>query len=469
MADNVDITAVDPSIGVDATVAADVISGVAFQRVKLTLGADGVNDDDVSAANPIPVTGSVSAAVTGSVSATVTGTVTANTGLTQPLTDAQLRATSVQVSTALDAAIDTHASEILLNVHDPDLDTGGGVITVLGSQGVPLTQNEKGGEEFGLNSLFVRDLDLQTVLGTQSLLSSGRLKVESGYYEQIVSGVLRTATAGMEVMFDCSGFNSLTVELMPAQAGAWTGTVTFEAMMAQTWYSMLASQPTMVTPSATTTTSGIFRFNIAGFTKFRARCSTAGTLNAFVLAKLSTAPGVIVGAATAIGSLAVPLSQKATTFEANTYDTGLNVNTVPTIASMKDALTVIEPWSTLGTYVIGDTVLWNGYVYRCILGTSTLSPTTVANWILDPRQNKSVATRDLISPVNAPRLRVEIDLDDYQIRMQEETLLVAKMDMQSRIISQEYQLEVLQAGVSNGIYFGKAYLTGPNAVFDEIR
>lgn len=50
MADNVAIT---PGSG--ATAAADDINGVLYQRVKLTLGGDGVSDGDASAANPIPV------------------------------------------------------------------------------------------------------------------------------------------------------------------------------------------------------------------------------------------------------------------------------------------------------------------------------------------------------------------------------------------------------------------------------
>ena len=36
-------------------IAADDIGGVKFQRVKMILGADGVNDGDVSSANPVPV------------------------------------------------------------------------------------------------------------------------------------------------------------------------------------------------------------------------------------------------------------------------------------------------------------------------------------------------------------------------------------------------------------------------------
>jgi hypothetical protein len=51
MADN---TTLNPGVGGD-TAAADDIDGVKYQRVKLTLGADGVNDGDVSASNPIPV------------------------------------------------------------------------------------------------------------------------------------------------------------------------------------------------------------------------------------------------------------------------------------------------------------------------------------------------------------------------------------------------------------------------------
>lgn len=51
MADN---TTLNSGTGGD-TVASDDISGVKFQRVKLTLGADGVNDGDVSSSNALPV------------------------------------------------------------------------------------------------------------------------------------------------------------------------------------------------------------------------------------------------------------------------------------------------------------------------------------------------------------------------------------------------------------------------------
>ncbi len=50
MADNLAVT---PGIG--ATVAADSISSILYQRIKLIFGADGVNSGDVASTNPLPV------------------------------------------------------------------------------------------------------------------------------------------------------------------------------------------------------------------------------------------------------------------------------------------------------------------------------------------------------------------------------------------------------------------------------
>jgi hypothetical protein len=44
----------NPGVG-GATVGADLIGGVDYQRIKLIHGADGVNAGDVAAANPLPV------------------------------------------------------------------------------------------------------------------------------------------------------------------------------------------------------------------------------------------------------------------------------------------------------------------------------------------------------------------------------------------------------------------------------
>jgi len=55
MADNV-IT--NPGIG-GAVIATDDIAGVQYQRVKIVLGDNGINDGDISSTNPIPVIGPI--------------------------------------------------------------------------------------------------------------------------------------------------------------------------------------------------------------------------------------------------------------------------------------------------------------------------------------------------------------------------------------------------------------------------
>ncbi len=53
MSDNVGyLPSSDPNA---VPIAADNIAGTRFQRMKLTIGADGVNDGDVATANPLPV------------------------------------------------------------------------------------------------------------------------------------------------------------------------------------------------------------------------------------------------------------------------------------------------------------------------------------------------------------------------------------------------------------------------------
>lgn len=87
MADNTELAS---GSGGD-TLATDDIGSVKYPRSKIVIGADGTNDGDVSAANPLPITGTVTAvtSITNDVSIddggntiTVDGTVTANLGAT---------------------------------------------------------------------------------------------------------------------------------------------------------------------------------------------------------------------------------------------------------------------------------------------------------------------------------------------------------------------------------------------------
>lgn len=79
--------------GVGATVAADEIGGVIFQRLKLVIGGDGVNGGDVAVGNPLPVVGAVT--TDGLTDAELRA---APVPVSGPLTDAQLRAVPVPVS-----------------------------------------------------------------------------------------------------------------------------------------------------------------------------------------------------------------------------------------------------------------------------------------------------------------------------------------------------------------------------------
>lgn len=72
------------------TFGADDIGGVKFPRSKIIIGADGTNDGDISAANPIPIVAGTGVAIPvtdNSGSLTVDGTVTANQGGTWNITD----------------------------------------------------------------------------------------------------------------------------------------------------------------------------------------------------------------------------------------------------------------------------------------------------------------------------------------------------------------------------------------------
>lgn len=96
------------------TFAADDIAGVKFPRSKIIIGADGTNDGDVSAANPLPVTGTV--AVT-------------NTGLTELA--AAINSSQLDVNIAASAATITVASHAVTNAGTFATQVDGAALTAL--------------------------------------------------------------------------------------------------------------------------------------------------------------------------------------------------------------------------------------------------------------------------------------------------------------------------------------------------
>lgn len=108
MADN---TTLNSGSGGD-TLATDDIGGVKYPRSKIVLGADGSNDGDVSSANPLPVTGTLTAvtSITNTVTVDgsgstqpVSGTVTANLGATDNAVLDAIAASLVDIETNTDS------------------------------------------------------------------------------------------------------------------------------------------------------------------------------------------------------------------------------------------------------------------------------------------------------------------------------------------------------------------------------
>lgn len=106
MADN---TTLNSGTGGDVIATDDIGPGVKYQRVKVTLGADGVNDGDISSANPMPVDGS---------------------GVTQPVSAASLPLPTGASTAANQTTIIGHVDgiEALLTTIDADTSSVAGAV-----------------------------------------------------------------------------------------------------------------------------------------------------------------------------------------------------------------------------------------------------------------------------------------------------------------------------------------------------
>jgi len=111
MADNITVTP-----GVGATIAGDEVGGVLFQRVKLSLGDDGIFGGDVSSSNPIPVTTLSSVLPAGA--ATETLQIDGNASLVSLLAELELKAdlTEIQPVSVATLPLPSDASTSALQV-----------------------------------------------------------------------------------------------------------------------------------------------------------------------------------------------------------------------------------------------------------------------------------------------------------------------------------------------------------------
>ena len=336
----------------------------------------------------------------------------------------------------------------------------------------PIQQHEKESPNQPIRELMTFDSNLHTIFGSQNLTNNQRLKVEEAQLpEKIIQG--KMAKLNDEVTINLTGQGSVILQLI----GTWAGTMTFTVSNdRQTWYPIYGQIPgTALGLVLTSTANGIFRFNTSGVLFFRIQFTTytSGIASALLIstplipADIHQFP---------LGSQSQLLSQKASTYELNVYDTYQPTSSIPNIGLIKDALQATDPWNPLqASYNIGDTCLYKGQVYICIAAHSALvagqDPANATYWIIDKRQNKSLITSAYVSPPSANRMRVEIDLDGYQYRLMETQNLSIGIRNQLDLAIQDYHLALMQSGVEGKM--GKAYALGWSGMgaynFDEIR
>jgi hypothetical protein len=152
----------------------------------------------------------------------------------------------------------------------------------LGDKSFPFQQKEDTGE------LMTYNTHLADILGEERLISNKRLMAEENFAER-TSSCLASAVQ-QSCLMDCTGMSTLTLHL----AGTWAGTVTFEVTANDNdWFGIYGITPILTTiPALTTTAVGIFKFNVAGFKQFRARCSayTSGIISMDITATSSPTP-----------------------------------------------------------------------------------------------------------------------------------------------------------------------------------
>lgn len=336
----------------------------------------------------------------------------------------------------------------------------------------PLQQHEKESPIQPIRELMTFDSNLHMILGSQNLVNGQRLKVEELIApEQVVQSIL--SRVNDEAVINLTGQGSVVLQLI----GTWAGTMTFYVSNdRQAWYAVYGQIPgTALGLVLTTTANGIFRFNTSGvlYLKVQFTTYTSGFARVLLMAtpliptQIHQFP---------MGSQSQLLSQKATTYELNTYDTYQPTSSIPNIGLIKDALQATDPWNPLqAAYNIGDTCLYDGQVYVCIAAHSALTagqnPKNATYWKLDLRPNKSLITNAYLSPPSAPRMRVEIDLDGYQYRLMESQNIAMQVKNQAEMERADYEISLLSSGMAGNI--GKPYALGRSGMsnynFEEIR
>jgi len=376
MADNITAKA-NTGSGVEV-LAADDIGGVLYPRTKIALGADGVNDGDVSASNPMPVTGALTdtelraSAVPVSISDPSTGTAfgpiaAANTVLFTAVDTAGKSSIQLQITGRFDrggvefqSSMDgtnyqsTHAplydDTVLESVlYSPDLVT----IPLQGRYFRAITTANFAGSISGtytLRSLAdpahfantkIGDIEsgiLFPVAGVSPTGHISRIRVaENGGLVPadgtVIQGSRQGASVGPIVLFETTGYSAISLQL----ANTFTGTVTFQASNDGSTWASVAGWPSAggTAPVTTATAVGQWVFPVTG-RFFRAQITTGGS-------------GVVAAIAVLKNGFAFyPASTPSVTIAANS---SVNVAQVGGTATAAGGLPILASGATSGASV----------------------------------------------------------------------------------------------------------------------
>lgn len=297
----------------------------------------------------------------------------------------------------------------------------------------PLMQHEREDANYPVTEQLTFDTQINRLLGQDRLVNGCRVMVEAGFIpELIVDAVIKTRYE--EVRINLSGQNTVACQI----SGLWSaGTMSFSVSNdGQNWNAISGIGAAGGLPISGATAAGLYRFNVAGCLMFKVSSSATqtGAASIRLVAGVTSLPTPYQNVS---GNVAVLAQSGRTPYEALTMDSYVQNQ----VSLARDALSELLPWNPKGVYSYGDTVLWNGQVYQCILLTlATYSvPSNTTYWQVDFRQNKSLITTQYASPPSAARMRVEIDMDGYQYRLAESQLLTAQLAWWQ-------QLAILQQG-----------------------
>jgi hypothetical protein len=191
----------------------------------------------------------------------------------------------------------------------------GTTVIAKGDQGLALQQGDDGRQ-------FVQDTNLTQVFGSQSLLNQTQQRLSVDPLPTDIYFDTNVINAGKPAYsVNTNGYSTAIMTI----GGTWTGTVSFETWAggASDAYPILGIPIASNTPVILTTVNGIWRFNVVGCQKIRARFSTPTSGNPTITIGLSQNISNVGLNALITGSGSQVLLQKGSPFELATWDDNL--------------------------------------------------------------------------------------------------------------------------------------------------